>query len=172
MRTIYLGLGSNLSDREENLRRALEALRSEVEIEAISSVYRSEPVGYRDQPDFWNLVIRARSTITPESLLRAVKEIEWRLGRRASFRNAPRLIDIDILLYADELVNTPDLEIPHPRLLERAFALRPLVELDPALRHPGNGAELRQVLMTSSSLESAEPIFPGTRLLDAELLNG
>jgi len=164
----YLGLGTNLGDRGENLRRALRALRRVGTIEAISSVYESEPVGYRDQPDFWNMAVRIRTGLSPHALLAAVKSIECELGRVPSFRNAPRPIDVDILLYDERVVSGPDLAIPHPRLLERVFAMRPLVELDPEVRHPCTGRRIRDHLTEAPALERAEPIFTGERFVESD----
>ncbi len=150
MPTVYLGLGTNLGDRESNLREALRRLAELVRIEAVSSVYESEPVGFRAQPDFWNLVVRVHTELGPRALLVAIQEIERAMGRRPSFRNAPRVIDIDILLYDDVQLDLPELTIPHPRMLERAFVLVPLAELAPDLELPGLGivAELARIAGT------------------------
>lgn len=165
MPIVYLGFGTNLGDRAENLRRALHALSGFARIDAISSIYLSEPVGYREQPDYWNLVARIETELEPEPLLAALKGIERELGRRVAFRNAPRTLDIDILLYDDVILQTPLLTVPHPRMLERAFVLRPLLELDPELRLPGSGISLREHLLQAGELERAEPIGPGEQLL-------
>ncbi|HEX7049181.1 MAG TPA: 2-amino-4-hydroxy-6-hydroxymethyldihydropteridine diphosphokinase [Longimicrobiales bacterium] len=166
MPRVYLGLGTNLGDREAHLREALRRLRAVVAIDAVSSVYQSEPVGYRAQPDFWNLVVRGRTELAPEALLEATRAIERAMGRRPSFRNAPRVIDIDLLFYDDVRMATPSLVLPHPRLIDRAFVLRPLVELDPELRHPGTGERLAEVLSRARGLERTEVLFPGSRLLE------
>ncbi|MBI4545786.1 MAG: 2-amino-4-hydroxy-6-hydroxymethyldihydropteridine diphosphokinase [Gemmatimonadetes bacterium] len=162
---VYLGLGTNLGDREANLRAALAHLARILDIEAVSSVYHSEPVGYREQPDYWNLVARARTTLEPEGLLGELQRAEWQLGRQPSFPNAPRVIDIDLLLYDDRQLATPALELPHPRMLERAFVLRPLLELDPDARHPRTGERLRDAL-ARGSFEATERLFDGSVLLD------
>lgn len=125
-------------------------------------------MGYREQPDFWNLVVRARTELSPSALLAAVKGIEHDFGRRPTFRNAPRVIDIDILLYDDLTISGTDLVIPHPRLLDRAFVLMPLVELDPELRHPETGERLRDSLVDRTTLERAERIFPGDKLVGSD----
>lgn len=164
MAAAYLGLGTNLGDRETNLREALRRLDRIVSIDAVSTVYSSAPVGYREQPDFWNAVIRAHTTRAPLDLLHSLKRIEKEMGRRASFRNAPRPIDIDILLYGEVQLSGPELALPHPRMLERAFVLRPLLELDPEARDPRTGRPLRQHL-SSERLEPVEPLFPGSQLL-------
>jgi len=166
MPTVYLGLGTNLGDRESNLREALRRLAELVRIEAVSSVYESEPVGFRAQPDFWNLVVRVHTELGPRALLVAIQEIERAMGRRPSFRNAPRVIDIDILLYDDVQLDLPELTIPHPRMLERAFVLVPLAELASGLAHPRTGHTMREHAAAASSLERAEPLFPGARLLE------
>lgn len=136
-----LGLGANLGDRLANLRQAVAALRQAVEIQEISSIFETDPVGYADQPAFLNLALRGRTDLSPQGLLALAKAIEARMGRVASFRDAPRPIDIDVLLYGlgrDGLsvVHTPDLVIPHPRIHERAFVLVPLAEIAPDTRHP------------------------------------
>jgi len=165
MPTVFLGLGTNLGDREANLRAALRRLREVVRIEAVSFVYGSEPVGYRAQPDFWNLVVRAGTQLEPLALLGAVRGIERALGRKPSFRNAPRVIDIDLLLYDDVQIDLPELTLPHPRMLERAFVLKPLMELAPDVVHPRTRRTIREHAAGAGQLERAEPLFPGERLL-------
>jgi 2-amino-4-hydroxy-6-hydroxymethyldihydropteridine diphosphokinase len=165
MSRVWLGLGTNLGDRETNLTSALAALRGLGTIEAVSTVYESEPVGFREQPNFWNLALRLHTDLDPEALLGVVKAIEHDLGRRPTFPNAPRPIDIDLLLYDQELVAAPNLTIPHPRLTERAFVLRPLVELDPELRHPRTGKLLQEYLQ-EKELEETVALFPSARLLE------
>ncbi len=162
----YLGLGTNLGDRESNLRTALRALSGLGEIAAVSSVYLSEPVGYRDQPRFWNLVVELRTALGPEEVLDAARRIEAGLGRTRPFPNAPRVIDIDLLLYDDRVLETPELEIPHPRMLERGFVLRPLAEIAPGLRHPRTGERIADHLARAERLERSERLFPGERLLE------
>jgi len=134
--TAYLGLGSNLGDREGNLARALSLLSEKLELEEVSSVYETEPVGYEEQPLFLNLVCRIGTGLSPRQLLRLILSIETDMGRVRSFRNAPRSIDIDILFYDDAVVKTRHLTIPHPRLAERAFVLTPMGEIAPDLIHP------------------------------------
>ena len=133
---IYLGLGSNLGDREANLRHALEMLGTYMALERTSSFYDTEPWGYRDQPRFLNCVCEGRTNLSPPALLTGVKQVERVLGRKATFSNGPRLIDVDILLYGQTVVSEPGLEIPHPRLAQRAFVLVPLRELAGDFVHP------------------------------------
>lgn len=130
---VYLGLGSNLGDREANLREALTRLGGFGQVLAESSVYETEPVGFRDQGAFLNMVVRLQTELEPFALLRAVKKIEADMGREATFRNGPRIIDIDILLFNARIVALTDLTIPHPRIKERNFVMVPLAEIDPEL---------------------------------------
>jgi 2-amino-4-hydroxy-6-hydroxymethyldihydropteridine diphosphokinase len=134
--TVYLGLGSNLGDRDMNLRGAIGRLGEFMQVERVSSVYETEPLLVEDQPLFHNLACAAMTGLEPLPLLRALKRIESALGRVPGLRYGPRLIDIDILLFDDLILTTPELTIPHPRMLERAFALIPLAEIVPNLRHP------------------------------------
>jgi GTP cyclohydrolase-4 len=133
---IYLALGSNLGDRMGNLASAVERLSQKVNIKKVSSVYETEPVYYKEQPLYLNAVLSALTELDPFELLRFAKSIESDLGRQPSFRNAPRLIDIDILFYSDRVVKTEELTIPHHRIAERAFVLVPLAEIAPRLVHP------------------------------------
>jgi 2-amino-4-hydroxy-6-hydroxymethyldihydropteridine diphosphokinase len=133
---VYLGLGSNLGDRMSNLASAVERLSRKITIKKISSVYETEPVYYKEQPLYLNAALCAVTELDPFELLRFVKGIEGDLGRQTSFRNAPRTIDIDILFYGDQAIETSELTIPHPRIAERAFVLVPLAEIAPRLVHP------------------------------------
>lgn len=146
MTIAYLGLGSNLGDRKQNLAQALELVSQQVAVEQLSSIYETEPVGYKQQPLFLNAVCRIFTKLSPEQLLGLAKGIEAKLGRIPSFHNAPRLIDIDILFYGDEVVSSRELTIPHPHLAERAFVLVPLAEIAPGLIHPENGKTIRELL--------------------------
>lgn len=170
--TVFLGLGSNVGDRRAHLAAALRRLARILTIEAVSSVYETEPVGFRPQPDFWNLVVQGRTTLAPEDLLWETLRIESELGRRRGARNAPRTIDIDILLYEDRVFSTPTLVVPHPRMMERAFVLRPLAELDPELRHPVTGERIADRLEQGGPFERIERLFPGQDLLNGENSTG
>jgi 2-amino-4-hydroxy-6-hydroxymethyldihydropteridine diphosphokinase len=140
--TAWIGLGSNLGDRETYLHRALKALGADsaVEVTAVSTFVETEPVGFLDQPRFLNAAARVETDLTPRKLLERLLAIERDLGRtRKGPRFGPRTIDLDLLLFGDEVVDEPGLRVPHPRLHERPFVLEPLVELDPGLAVPGRG---------------------------------
>jgi GTP cyclohydrolase-4 len=147
MATVYLGLGSNLGDRKHNLAQALELMSKHLVVEQVSSIYETEPVGYKDQPLFLNAACRISTGLNPEKLLRLAKKIEAKLGRTPGFPNAPRPIDIDILFYGDEVFNDKELTIPHPHLAERAFVLVPLAEIAPDLVHPENRKPVKKLLV-------------------------
>jgi 2-amino-4-hydroxy-6-hydroxymethyldihydropteridine diphosphokinase len=134
--TIYLGLGSNLGDRMGNLRAAVGALEPAVKPLALSPVYETAPWGYEEQDDFLNQVIRGETDLSPDELLKYVKAIERQLGRRPRFRYGPREIDVDILFFDDLHMESYGLNVPHPRIAERAFVLVPLADLAPDLHHP------------------------------------
>ena len=142
MHTAYIGIGSNLGERESTIRDALELLAAdpELEVEAVSSIRETDPVGVVDQPRFLNAAIRLATDLAPYPLLQRLLAVEQQLGRvRTGERYGPRTIDLDLLLYGDELVDEPGLRVPHPRLAERRFVLEPLAELDPGLVVPGLG---------------------------------
>ena len=145
---VYLGLGSNLGDRLTYLQDAVNALDADprVRIDDVSSVYETEPVGGPEQGPFLNIVVRAATTHTPAALLRACNAVEAALGRVRGERWGPRTVDVDVLLYADgRVVDTTDLQVPHPRLAERAFALIPLMEVAPGQAFP-DGRSVSSVL--------------------------
>ena len=143
---VYIVLGSNLGDRKGNLRAALAAMPSAVRAEAVSALYESPPQPPAPPPSYLNAAARVSTDLDPEALLVYLKQLETDLGRTPSERWAPRVIDLDIALYDDRTVQTDALEIPHPRLVERNFVLRPLLDLDPDLRHPVTGERLETLL--------------------------
>ena len=143
----YLGLGSNIGDREKNLREAIGLLgESGMRIAKISSIYETEPVGYLDQPWFLNCVVEGETHRQPLELLDAFRSLEMIFRSKKPFPNGPRTLDIDILLYGELSLNTPELQIPHPRMLERKFVLVPLAEIAPKLQHPTWRANVRDLL--------------------------
>lgn len=134
---VFLSAGSNLGNREATLEAALEVLRiCPVSIKRVSSYYETEPVGFRDQPWFLNNALELETLLTPEELLAQCVEIEGKFGRVRSFRNAPRALDLDILLFGERVICEGSLEVPHPRMAGRRFVLLPLVEIAPEVVHP------------------------------------
>jgi 2-amino-4-hydroxy-6-hydroxymethyldihydropteridine diphosphokinase len=143
---VYLALGTNMGERENNLREAIRLLQEAgLKITKRSSVYETEPLDYVDQPWFLNAVIEAQTDLSAEKLLAALRQVESQMGSKKAFAKGPRLMDLDILFYGDETIATPDLQVPHPRMLQRNFVLVPLAEIAPNVHHPswpGNAAEM------------------------------
>jgi 2-amino-4-hydroxy-6-hydroxymethyldihydropteridine diphosphokinase len=137
----YIGIGSNLEDPQAQVERAFDELARlpRTRLSARSSLYRSAPMGYAAQPDFINAVAEVDTELAAHELLAELQSIEARHGRRRSFANAPRTLDLDLLLYGDARIDEPQLVVPHPRMHERAFVLRPLVEIAPHATIPGRG---------------------------------
>ncbi|HZG41580.1 MAG TPA: 2-amino-4-hydroxy-6-hydroxymethyldihydropteridine diphosphokinase [Longimicrobium sp.] len=157
---VILGLGANLGDPVAQLARAVAALDAVVRIGRVSSVYRTEPVGHRDQPDFFNLVVTGTARGDPEQVLVALLEVEAALGRERSFANAPRTIDIDLLAFGALVMESPGLTLPHPRMHQRGFVLRPLAEIAPEWRHPVLGQTARELLSSGAARERVERVGP------------
>ena len=141
MTLAYVGIGSNLEDPRRQVEQAVEELKRIARTTLLqrSSLYRSAPVGYSEQPQFINAVAALETALEPDRLLGELQAIEARHGRRRSFANAPRTLDLDLLLYGKQTIRSPHLTVPHPRMHERAFVLRPLLELDPQVEIPGKG---------------------------------
>ncbi len=147
MRTrVFLGLGSNVGDRLGYIQRAVRSLSSFCRIGRVSTVYESDPWGVEKQPPFLNCVVEAYTAEPPFELLRRIKEAEKSLGRKERFRWGPREIDIDILLYGEEVIDEAVLKVPHPYIRERDFFLIPLLELEPELVSPEDGIPYREAL--------------------------
>jgi 2-amino-4-hydroxy-6-hydroxymethyldihydropteridine diphosphokinase len=141
MTVAYVGLGANIGEPRKQLQNALQDLGAlpQIRVTATSGFYRSAPIGYLDQPEFLNAVARLDTTLSAERLLENLRKIEQRQGRERSFANAPRTLDLDLLLYGDQVLATPALTLPHARMHERSFVLAPLLELDPDISIPGKG---------------------------------
>ncbi len=143
---VALALGSNVGDRHEALRKAVDALSAYVEIQSVSPVYETAPAYVTDQPVFLNAVLVGKTKLEPLSLLWKVKDIEKDVGRLPTYRYGPRVIDIDIIFYGDKLLKTDELTVPHARLEERDFVLRPLCDIAPEWKHPQSGKTVTEML--------------------------
>jgi 2-amino-4-hydroxy-6-hydroxymethyldihydropteridine diphosphokinase len=155
LKTVYIGLGSNLGDRLDNLAQARDSLTAAgIGILRTSSVYETAPRDVVDQPMFLNQVIEAETRLFPRQLLSRVQHIEQVMGRTRTIAKGPRIIDIDILLFGAFVMATPELEIPHPRMAERRFVLEPLAELAPELRHPVTKKSVREMLAKVSDQQA------------------
>lgn len=161
MHIVYLSLGSNVGDRETNLQAAIAALSpAGVRVDRVSSIYETEPVDYQDQPWFLNCVVEAETDMQPQPLLQALRAIESQMGSKKEFAKGPRKIDLDILLYGSETIETPELQIPHRRMLLRRFVLAPLAELVPTLKHPTWNATAAELLGRCSDKSVVRPFSP------------
>jgi 2-amino-4-hydroxy-6-hydroxymethyldihydropteridine diphosphokinase len=170
VRTGYLGLGSNVGDSAGHLRAAIELLGERgIEVEAVSSAYRTEPVGeVLDQPDFLNAAVRVRTALEPEALLDACKAVEAERGRSLDApRHSPRPLDVDLLLLGDLALETPSLTLPHPEVTTRRFVLVPLLDLDPQLTLP-DGTRLADALATLPEGQRVEQVGRLQRLPDLD----
>jgi 2-amino-4-hydroxy-6-hydroxymethyldihydropteridine diphosphokinase len=159
--TAFLGLGSNLGGRLETLQAAVDLLGAEAEIEVVSSsrVWESDPVGGLAQPDFLNAVVRIETSLTPRALLLVCHQVEAALGRVRDVRWGPRTVDVDVLIYGDQTVDELDLTLPHPRMMQRAFVLLPLLELDPDAAS-ADGTRFVDIRLDSEAVAGARPFAP------------
>jgi 2-amino-4-hydroxy-6-hydroxymethyldihydropteridine diphosphokinase len=150
---VYLALGSNMGMRLANLKNAVNSFTPQMHVRAKSAVYETPPWGFKEQPPFLNQVVKVETYLQPEALLQHLKRLEVALGREPNFQNGPRLIDIDILFYDDLILDSPTVQIPHPRMHERAFVLAPLADLAPDLVHPALGKSVSELLAGVDSSE-------------------
>ena len=160
MGTSYIGLGANLGDRSEMLDWAVERLGAIGTVDAVSPVYETEPLHVVDQPRFLNAVARVQTGLRPESVLAGLLAIELDAGRTRSVRHGARTLDLDLLLYDDHIIQTPDLTLPHPRLHERAFVLIPLADLASDLVIPGHNATVAELLTHLDQSDGVVPFRP------------
>jgi 2-amino-4-hydroxy-6-hydroxymethyldihydropteridine diphosphokinase len=161
---VFVGLGSNLGERETMVRSALDELAKlpQTTLVRASSLYDTEPVGEVEQPNFLNAVAQLDTGLTARQLLWNLQLVEQRLGRARSQKWGPRTIDLDLLLYGNQIVDEPDLRVPHPEMAKRSFVLVPLIELDPLLVHPESGETLVALL---ARLDTRPPVKRGSKLL-------
>jgi 2-amino-4-hydroxy-6-hydroxymethyldihydropteridine diphosphokinase len=146
----YLSLGSNIGDRAKNLQEAIAALGEfGVQVLRVSSMYETEPVDYLQQPWFLNCAVEAETELLALDLLRALRHVESQMGSKKLIAKGPRLIDMDILLYGDEIIDTPELQVPHPRMHLRGFVLQPLAEIAPNLEHPVSHLSISALLAST-----------------------
>jgi 2-amino-4-hydroxy-6-hydroxymethyldihydropteridine diphosphokinase len=151
MKTVYLSLGSNLGDRQANIETALRLIENAgIAIVQRSSLYETEPRDVLDQPWFINIVVKAETALFPRQLLARLQRVELLMGRKRLIAKGPRTIDIDILLYGRIVMDTAQLTIPHPRMMERRFVLEPLVEMDPDVREPVSHTKIADALASLS----------------------
>lgn len=167
--TAYIGVGSNLGDRRENMRRAIRLLAEtgEIKVERVAPLYRTAPLGVEDQPEFFNSVVEVETTLSPQELLARLLKVEASLGRVREKRWGPRVIDLDLLLYDDLQLVTPELILPHPRLTERAFVVVPLSELAPEMLLPG-GVKAGELAGRLKNHQWVEKVAEGWLIPDPE----
>jgi len=159
---VYLSLGSNVGARAKNLQNAIAALADAgVEVSRVSSIYETEPVDLREQPWFLNCVVEAQTNLPPLELLQALRAIEARMGSKKLVAKGPRLIDMDILLYGNETIDTPELQVPHPRMHLRRFVLAPLAEIAPRARHPVLGLTAAEMLARAADKSQVRVVVAG-----------
>ena len=156
---VFLSLGSNVGDRENNLCAAIAALPElGVKIKQVSSIYETEPVDLLEQPWFLNCVVEGETTVPPVELLKRLRELEKRMGSKKPVARGPRLIDLDILVYGQQTIDSPELQVPHPRLHLRRFVLTPLAEIAPDLKHPTWGGTAAELLATTNDKSAVKKI--------------
>ena len=144
---IYLGLGGNLGDPPATFQQALKLIGKFAQVTKVSKLYKSKPYGFADQPDFYNAAAQLASDLAPLDLLSQLQEVEKQLGKKVVRKNGPRVIDLDLLVYGEEVLDLPELTLPHPGILNRDFVLKPITDLNPMLTHPAwNGQSLQSAM--------------------------
>ena len=158
--TVIIALGTNLGDRQANLETAVSALSPEVAVSARSRLYETAPMYVTDQPAFLNMAVAGETDLDPQALLAHLKHLEAELGRTPTFRNGPRMIDLDILYYADQVIDTEDLVVPHPRIAERSFVLWPLRDIAPDLHDPRQSRSVSEMYQALGEVDDIR-LFSG-----------
>lgn len=144
---IYLGLGGNLGDPPATFQQALKLVGEFAQVTKVSKLYKSKPYGFTDQPDFYNAAAQLSTNLPPLALLAQLQEVEKQLGKKVVRENGPRVIDLDLLVYGEEVLDLSELTLPHPAILDRDFVLKPLTDLNPTLTHPTwNGQSLQNAM--------------------------
>lgn len=158
MTDVFLGLGSNVGDRENQLKEAIRLLDEQpgIKVVKVSSFYETEPVGYVNQPDFLNLCVEIQTELSPKAVLESGLAIEQQLHRVRKERWGPRTLDIDILLYGDQIIEEEDLTIPHPRMTERAFVLIPLQEIAPNKVEPRTQTKIKDITVPNETVKKVQ----------------
>lgn len=158
MTDVFLGLGSNVGDRENQLKEAIRLLDEQpgIKVVKVSSFYETEPVGYVDQPDFLNLCVEIQTELSPKAVLESGLAIEQQLHRVRKERWGPRTLDIDILLYGDQIIEEEGLTIPHPRMTERAFVLIPLQEIAPNKVEPRTQTKIKDITVPNETVKKVQ----------------
>lgn len=161
MTLAYVGIGANLRQPQEQVRRAMRELDGvpDTRVVARSGLYRSAPLGYADQPQFVNAVVAIETALSAEALLGELQRLEAAHGRERSFPNAPRTLDLDLLLYGEAVIDAPALAVPHPRMHQRAFVLKPLLEIAPRIEIPGIGRA--SACLRACAAQAVERLGPG-----------
>lgn len=160
MARVFVGIGSNLGDKEGNIRNAINLMKGKCRILKLSSLYETEPVGYENQDWFLNCVAEIETKLNPNELLEFLQSIEKKLGRVKTIKNGPRIIDLDILFYGDKIIKEDSLTVPHPRLHERLFVLEPLKEIAPEIVHPVLGKSIREFHSALDGKEAVKLVKP------------
>jgi 2-amino-4-hydroxy-6-hydroxymethyldihydropteridine diphosphokinase len=160
--TVYLSLGTNIGNRAENLKQAISSLPPQMTVKKKSKVYETPPWGYTEQEPFLNQAVKTTTYLDPEPLLKHLKRLEIALGRKATFRYGPRLIDLDILFFDDLVLDTPSLTVPHPHVHERGFVLMPMMDIAPDHMHPITMRSIREMI-TLCNTEGIVPYEPNAK---------
>jgi 2-amino-4-hydroxy-6-hydroxymethyldihydropteridine diphosphokinase len=154
MNNVYFSIGSNIGNKKENLKNAINLLqKNNINIKKISSVYKTEPIGIKKQPYFYNICVKAKTDLTPQKILKIIKKIEKKLGRTKNIKWGPRIIDIDILFYNNIILYAKNLKIPHPEIKKRKFVLIPLYEIDKKIYHPVEKKTIKNMLKNKNLKE-------------------